>query len=261
MKIESPKLRRLAVACAVLTLSAGAVAQDEGDAAEEVSIFPVEIYACKYHEGKGSADLDQWVAKWNAWADGVLAPYSAWTLTPFYYGSSQDFDFIWLGVSPDAATMGRAQDAYLTQAGNLNAEFGQFGTCDAHGNFATMNFKEPPDDDAATVVLNFSDCSAKEGKTFDDVYPALKAWSEYRSAHGSTAGMWVMWPAYGGGDADFDFKFVTSYRNYERLGEDYDQYGREGYQKAEELFAELVDCDEARSYVATQRRDGIPDED
>jgi hypothetical protein len=42
---------------------------------------------------------------------------------------------------------------------------------------------------------------------------------------------------------------------------DYDQYGKEGYKKADELFEGLLDCDEARSYVAAQRRDGIPDED
>ena len=262
MKNRSSLSQCLAVSAALLALSAGAAAQEDGDAAQEASIFPVEIWACSFHDGKGNADLDQWVAKWNAWADSSgLAPYSAWTLTPFYFGADQDFDFIWLGVSPDAATMGQAQDTWLTQGGALGAEFNAFARCTAHGNYATMNIKEPPDDDADTVVLNFSDCSQKEGKTFDDVYPALQAWSEYRSGHGSTAGMWVMWPAYGGGDADFDFKFVTSYRNYERLGEDYDQYGREGYKKADELFAGLLDCDDARSYIATQCRDGIPDED
>ncbi len=252
---------RLALTAALLALSAGAIAQDEGDAAEESSIFPVEIYACNFNEGKGNADLDQWVTKWNAWFDTTPEPYSAWTLTPFYFGSEQDFDFIWLGASPDAAALGRAQDDWISQGGGLSAEFEEFAHCSAHGNYATLNIKEPPDDDAPNFVLNFSDCSAEEGKTFDDVYPALKAWSEYRGEHGSAAGMWVMWPAYGGGDADFEFKFVTSYRNYESLGVDYDQYGKEGYKKADELFEGLLDCDEARSYVAAQRRDGIPDED
>jgi hypothetical protein len=252
--------RRLAVSAALLVLSAGAIAQEEGDSAEGAPIVPVELYACKFHDGKGNADLDQWVAKWNTWVDGQDVPYSAWTLTPFYYGSDQDFDFAWLGVSPDAATLGRAYDKYLAE-GSLEAAFAEFANCGAHGNFATMNFKEPPDDDSPNFVLNFSDCKRKEGKSFDDIYPALKAWSAYRTEHGSKAGMWVMWPAFGGGNADFDFKIATSYPNYEALGEDYDQYGREGYKKADELFSGLVDCDEARSYVATQRRDGIPDED
>ena len=69
-----------------------------------------------------------------------------------------------------------------------------------------------------------------------------------------------MWPAYGGGDADFDFKFVISQPNYESLGEDYDQYSRGGYAKAEELFSGLLECDESRAYNAVRRRDGIPDD-
>ena len=73
--------------------------------------------------------------------------------------------------------------------------------------------------------------------------------------------MWVLWPAYGGGDAEFDFKFVDSFPSYASLGADYDQYGKEGYKKADELFNGLLDCDDARSYVARERRDGIPDED
>ena len=104
-------------------------------------------------------------------------------------------------VHDDHAALGRAQDDWISQGGGLSAEFEEFAHCSAHGNYATLNIKEPPDDDAPNFVLNFSDCSAEEGKTFDDVYPALQAWSEYRSGHGSKAGMWVMWPAYGGGDA------------------------------------------------------------
>ena len=73
--------------------------------------------------------------------------------------------------------------------------------------------------------------------------------------------MWVMWPAYGGGEADFEFKFATSYRSYEALGQDYDQYASAGYKKADELFMDLLDCDEARSYVAAERWDGWPDEE
>lgn len=260
MKICS-SLTRLATITAMLLGSAAATAQDEADAQEGPSVFPVEIYVCNYHDGKGGAELAAWSAKWAAWADGGLAPYSAWTLTPFYFGGDQDFDFIWLGASPNAVAMGQAQDKWLAEGGSLAAEMDAIAHCSAHGNYATMNFKEPPDDESPNVVLNFSDCSAEEGKTFDDVYPALQAWSEYRSSHGSTAGMWVMWPAFGGGDADFDFKWVNSYRNYEALGQDYDQYSAEGWKKAEELFTGLLDCDEARSYVAVRRYDGIPDED
>ncbi|NCF63805.1 MAG: hypothetical protein GWP58_13220 [Gammaproteobacteria bacterium] len=138
--------------------------------AEAPSIVPVEICVCSYNEGKGPADLDKWSAKWNDWADSTMPEaYSAWTLTPFYYGADQDFDFLWLGVSPDAVTLGRAYDNYLSNSGDLQAQFEQMAACPAHSNYATM-------------------------------------------------------------------------------------------EKAEELFKDILECNESRAYNATQRRDGMPDE-
>jgi len=248
--------------CSVMMLSGTgtATAQDEGS--EGPSIFPVEVYTCNYNEGKGPADLDSWSEKWNAWADsGALEPYSAWTLTPFYFGSDQDFDFIWLGAADNAVALGRAYDKYLNDSGDLQAQFNQFASCGGHSNFATYTVKEPPDnDDSTSFVLSFSDCTIAEGKTFDDVAPALQAWSEYRTGHGSEAGMWVLFPAYGGGDADYDFKFVASHADYATLGTDYDQYGKGGYAKAEELFNGLLECNEARVYNASARREGMSED-
>ena len=246
---------KYAIACSLVAAPFGGslLAQDDTD--ESPAIVPVELYACQYHDGKGPADLNAWTDKWNAWADSQnVDDYSAYTLTPFYYGEDQDFDFLWLGVSPDAAALGRAHDAWISRSGDLPAEFAGFAHCDAHHNYATMNFKRPPDDDATTFVLTFSDCTVEEGKTWDDVQPALAAWSEYREANGSKAGMWVMWPAYGGGAVEFDFKWVASYRSYESLGMDYDQYTSGGYAKGEELFSGVLDCDVSRSYNAAERR-------
>jgi len=249
------------VACGLITATASSnlLAQDEKD--EGPRIVPVEMYACQYHDGKGPKDLKNWTDKWNDWADGQkVTSYSAYILTPFYYGENQDFDFIWLGVSPDAASMGRAQDAWVSRSGDLPAAFAEFGKCDAHENYATMNVKRPPDDDATSFALSFSDCTVAEGKSWDDVGPALSAWSEYRAANGSQAGMWVMWPAYGAGSVDFDFKLVTSYRSYESLGVDYDQYAAGGYKKAQELFRGVMDCDVARAYNAVEHRSGGEDD-
>jgi len=245
----------MTAAIAILSLSSSILAEEEKGT--EAAIFPVEVYTCNFNDGKGQADLDRWVTKWNAWVDEDPEPYSAWTLAPFYFGEEQDFDFIWLGTSPDAAALGRAYDKYLAEP-SLNAEFEQFAHCGSHSNFATMRVKEPPNDKAKSFILSFSDCKIAEGKSFDDVEPALAAWSEYRTGHGSQSGMWVLWPAYGGGGADFDFKFVASHRSLALLGADYDQYGKEGYKKADELFDGLLDCDDARSYIATERRAGEP---
>ena len=255
-------------ACIIIAMTgiSNTIAQ-EGES-EEPSVFPVDVKVCSFKEGMGQVDLDNWFEKFNAWmttwTGSAPTPegYSAWTLTPFYYGPEQDFDFIWLGTSPNAAALGRGHDGYLNASGDLPIEFQKIANCKAKSNLATMNIKEPPDrDDSTEFVLSFSDCEVAEGKTFDDVEPALKAWSEYKTGHGSEAGMWVMWPAYGGGGADFDFKFAVSHPDYESWGMDYDQYSKEGYAKATELFGGLLDCDESRAYNAWPQREGISDDE
>jgi len=245
-----------------VALFASSLVMAQEEESEASSVFPVDLKVCSYKDGKGPADLDQWFEKFNAWAGFDPTPdgYSAWTLTPFYYGPEQDFDFIWLGTSPNSAALGLGHDAWVYST-EMSPEFYTIATCEAFLNFATLNIKKPWDDDDSESVVSFSDCEIAEGKTFDDVSPALQAWSAYRTGHGSKAGMWVMWQAYGGGDADFDFKFAGSHPDYASWGVDYDQYAKEGYAKAEELFGEMLDCDVSRVYNARQQRDGISDEE
>lgn len=228
------------------------VAQEEED--EGSGAVPVELYTCKYNEGKGPADLDKVIANWNKWADErQLDNYSAWTLTPFYSSPEQDFDVAWMGVSPTGAGLGAALDDWLANGGALQAEFEAVSPCDSHSMFAAMRFKNPPDRaNPSRVYISFSDCKIGDGKTFADIAPALSAWSEFRSSHGSTAGMWVFFPVYGGGGEEFDFKFVASYGSLAEQGNDFDNYDSE---KAGELFpAGLLDCDSSRVYIAQNRR-------
>jgi len=226
-----------------------AAAQDDAGAAA------VEIFTCNYADGKGAADLDKVVAKWNKWADKQgMTDYSAWTLTPFYAGAEQDFDVLWLGVTRTGKSMGAVQDMWLAHGGSLGDEFDSITPCNAHALVAALQFKEPPKrDDASSAVLDFSDCTIGEGKHFStDVAPALKAWSELRTKQGSTAGMWVFFPVNGGGGEEFDFKFVVSHANYTEQGADFDSYDPA---KAREIFPYgLLSCDSSRSYVATNRR-------
>lgn len=226
-----------------------AVAQDNDSAAA------VEIYTCKYAEGKGPADLDKVVAKWNKWADGQgVTDYSAWTMTPFYSSPEQDFDVIWMGVTETGKGMGAAQDTWLAKGGALQADFDSATPCNAHSMYAALQFKAPPKrDDPSSVVIDFSDCTIGDGKHFStDVAPALKAWGEFMAGHGSTAGMWVFFPVYGGGGEEFDFKLVESHGNYTEQGADFDNYDPA---KAREIFPYgMLDCDSSRSYVATNRR-------
>jgi hypothetical protein len=227
-----------------------AIAQDDDDSASAV-----EIYTCSYADGKGPADLDKVIEKWNKWADDQgMTDYSVWTLTPFYSSPEQDFDVLWLGVTETGKGMGDVQDIWLANGGTLGDEFDSIIPCDSHSMSAAVQFKEPPErEDPSRIILDFSDCTVGDGRSFsNEVAPALEAWGEYLTEQGSTAGAWALFQVFGGGGEEFDFKYVESHGNYSEQGTDFDNYDPV---KAREIFPYgMLDCDSSRSYVATNRR-------
>ncbi len=233
-----------------------AIAQDGDD---DAGARPVELYICSYNDGMGPADLDAVTAKWNEWADGQgINDYSAWTLTKYYFGSDQDFDYIWLGVAENANSLGAAQDKWLATGGEVLALFQRVATCDTHVLFASIEFKAAPEEDRSNVVASFSDCKIADGKNFsDDVAPAIAAWAEFRSGQGSNSAHYVFFPTYGGGGEDFDFKWVSTHGSYAEQGTDWDNWDPD---KARELFSGVIDCDSSRIYDATNRRRAASDD-
>jgi hypothetical protein len=217
---------------------------------------PVELFSCTFNEGKGYEDLEEVIEDWNDWADDEdFEDYSAWTLRPYYSGPEQEFDVLWLGGARSGAALGRGQDAWLSEGGDVAEDFASVISCDAHLAFAVMTFKEPPErDNPDNLVITFSDCSLGDSTSFNDLIPSIKEWAAYRAEQGSPAGMWSFMPAFGGGAEAFDFKWVTAYQNLEDLGKDFDQYSAAGWKKAGELFPGKVSCDSSRVYLATNHR-------
>ena len=255
------KKTMLTLATSGLVLASGfniAIAQDDDDDNDQA--VPVELYLCSYNDGMGPADLDTVTGNWNKWADEQgLTDYTAWTLTKFYSGPDQEFDFIWLGISPTAQAMGAAQDDWVRTGTEVAAQFTRLADCGSHTNMASLQFKAPGErEDPSNTVVAFSDCNIAEGKSFDDVAPAIVAWSEFRTGQGSQAGHYVLFPAYGGGGEEYDFKYVSSHANFEEQGIDYDNFDPD---KNSELFEGLLECDSARVYNAQNRRMAASDED
>lgn len=244
-------------ACAVVVVPLACVPTWAQEDPEEPTIFPVETYTCKYNEGQGSADLDEVIEGWNGYMDESGADnYFAVTLTPQYFGG-ETFHVGWLGTSPTAEELGAGADAWAANGGKHAAAFARVLTCDSHSNFATMQIKEPPERESPeeTPVLTFANCSAVEGKTMDDVFTAMDAWTAYTIENGYRNGEWVMFPAYGVDDVDFDFKLVNGYDNHTDMGKDYDQYANAGgYQKHAELLGGVMRCDVSRVYDGIVRR-------
>ena len=251
------KILALLISGGLVFASGMAMAEShEGESDEANVATPIEMYACKYNEGKGRDDVRKVHKQWNAWADKQgMNDYSAWHLDPYYTSPQQEFDAIWLGGSSKAKAMGAAQDKWLAGGGKVQEAFNEVITCDTHAAYAVLQMKKPPKrDNPSNVVITFSDCTMSEGVTFDDLYMPLKEWGEYKGANGSTAGMWVFFPAFGGGGEKFDFKWATAYQNLEDMGADWDQFSESGWQKANELFPGTIDCDSARAYLATNVR-------
>lgn len=241
------------VSCCVLMAGSGTVLAQDGNAL----FIPVELFTCNYNEGKGSADLDKAVAKWNSWADSTgLDDYSAWTLTPFYYGAEQEFDVIWLGAAKNAVALGKAQDAYLNEDAGVRQAFAEAISCDAHINFASLNYKAAPSGASpSNSVITFSDCSYKEGSSFAAMNESMAKWSQHMSDSASGAAVFHWYPAYGGGGEAASFKWIEAHENFAALGADYEVMGNgKGYELRDELFDDLVDCDSSRAYVAQSRR-------
>jgi len=249
------KLNYLSSLITGLAFLAGSVAvnaQDDG-----FKVIPVELFTCSYKEGKGSSDLDAAVDKWNAWADKQgEKDYAAWTLTPYYFGPEQEFDVIWLGAGTNAVALGKAQDDYLTEDAGLHAAFNEVLSCDAHVNFASLNFKPTPKGRTPdNSILTFSDCSYKEGASFDSLSAAMGDWAKHLTDEGSETAIFHWYPVYGGGGEEFDFKWLETHENLAGLGADYDSYGNGGgYVTYNRLLGHLIDCDSTRAYLAKNRR-------
>ena len=240
------------IGCLLLAGSVNAVAQDDG-----MLVIPVELFTCNYNDQKGPGDLDKVITKWNKWADkNGVDDYAAWTLTPYYFGAEQEFDVIWLGAGKDAVALGKAQDSYLAEDEGLHAAFNEVLTCDAHVNYASINFKAAPNEETpSNSVLTFSDCTFKEGATFDALGKAMGQWSQHLTDGGSNASVFHWYPVYGGGNEEFSFKWLEAHKNFAEMGADFERYGNgRGFETRRGLLNHLISCDSRRAYLAQNRR-------
>jgi hypothetical protein len=246
-------LLTLASASVVVVASPAAYAQEE-DKGPEFSAM--EAFTCNYNDGKGPADLDGAVDTWTSYMDeGSANNYFAMTMTPQMHGA-ETFDVGWLGVSPTGEELGQGRDAYIANGGESGAAFAEVLTCDTHSQFAVMQIKEPPERESPeNLVLSFSDCEVGEEHTMDEVFTGMRAWAAFQAENGYGNGTWVLFPAYGSGDEDFDFKVVNGYDNHAGMGRDFDLYGTGGgYMKRREIMGDMLDCDVGRVYDGTVRR-------
>lgn len=239
------KILTTAISALLMLGAMSALAQEEAD---EPNWVPVETFTCNFLEGKGPADLNAVIKDWNAWWDKKgLNSYFAVTITPYYF-SELNFELGWLGAWTDANEMGSSLDVWVGEGAGMNARFFEVLECDSHSNFASLNVKAPSATAPDSMLLSFSNCSLEEGKTLADFMVAQEAWNAYADEAGFNTAEWIMFPVAGGGEDDYDFKHITSEANHTVAGANWQLYADGHYNKSNELYGEVVDCDSPRVY-------------
>ena len=105
---------------------------------------------------------------------------------------------------------------------------------------AVINAPDGPPDNGVVI---FSNCSLKEGKSFEDSFAAHKALSDAMRAMGGKGASWAFYPGLGS-NVDFDYWQVIAFKNYTELGMATDMYSNGGgWKKAAEMLGPVVSCE------------------
>lgn len=218
---------------------------------------PLEIFTCDYEKGKDRGDLDKVIDRWNTFMDNNdAAPYTAWVLTPAFYGPEITFDVVWMGAWPTHADMGKSLQSWKDKGGKMNAEFLNVFSCDQHGSMAVLPMQAPvePTDSA---LVRFMDCTIAEGKNAEDMVGAHRKFGSYMDSKGSDTNAWLFFSGMGAGKIDYDYKLVLANADYPSLTKDSEILTNGGgWMEAGKTFGGITECDSPRLYHADMVRNG-----
>jgi hypothetical protein len=211
---------------------------------------PVELWACDYRDGKDQGDLQAVLEDLVRLSDDT--PTATRMLSPYLRGPQQAMDFIYIATWPDGSTMGRDVANYLENGSDADAAWEDTVDCSASLLYARLMINQPsaePDDDD-NFILTVSDCKVAHGRSTGQAIGAIQRYNEYRVTNGSDITTLLWFPVYGGGGAEFDFKQVHVYNDYQHLGDSFQWVvDNQAYQVDQDMTDGLVSCDEARVYI------------
>lgn len=248
------KINLLAASAMTATTLAAPVSADDHMPAP--SWGKVETIACQYNDGKSISDLMNVVSKWNSWMDERgLNNYFAWVLTPIYHselnGGKTAF---WFGASPSAEAMGQGSDEWVTNSGELQAEVNEVWTCDGQTLSTSMIVRPQPPTPSTRAVVDFTDCTFKEGKTLRDLFAAQQSWNEYLDENEVKATVAYHLPGAGeDSDNEYNVKISTWFPDMQEKGRFEDLIANErGWMRAFETFNPIMEeCNSERVYNAS----------
>ena len=210
---------------------------------------PIELIGCNFNDGADMTDLDGVIDSFNEWMDEAgQINYLAVVLTPHFRAGDFPFDMIWLGAWRNAADMANMQQ-WLTEGGEVLADFQEVATCPMRQGLAGANVK-PPGEPEGIVPVAFQNCTVAENRTGPQAGAAIAEFSEYLTEQGHNGGHWIMRPAAGeSADASYDFKWVRSHPSWAALGDYFDiMYNQGGFGELSGNLENLLSCDSPRLY-------------
>ena len=219
---------------------------------------PVELWACNYRDGKDQGDLQPVLDDLVRLAGDT--PTATRMLTPYLRGPQQAMDFIYIAVWPDGSTMGRDVANYMENGSAADQAWEDTVECNASSLYGRLSINQPSaePDDGDNFVLTVSDCKVAHGRSTGQAIGAIQRFNEYRVANGADITELLWFPVYGGGGAEYDFKQVHVFNDYQHLGDTFQWFSdNQAYLVNQDMTDGLVSCDEARVYTGNNLSDTL----
>lgn len=227
---------------------------------------PIELYGCNFTDGSDMGDVNAAFDDLNEWMDELAVDdFTLLTMVPFFYSAEFPYDFIILGAWPSGASMGASLNSWVNESGDLPSQFQEVIECPMHQGMASLNLNEPSGggggNDGGRFVVSFSNCSVAEGRTPPEAVSGIQEWIGYQKENGLDTFEWVAVPGPGEtADADYTFKWISSYPSYQVFGQSYEiRVNNGGLGRYDDIFSRLLSCDSSRVYNASFIRQSASD--
>ena len=228
---------------AVTTLAQPSQAQVP--AGEAAGPAPVEAFYCNLKEGKTSKDVMKVAEQFSKWADTNDPSASAWILTPQFGLGAQLPHMVWLGSNPSGSDFGKGLDAWRASGGDIAAGFDSVVDCSMGHVLASSIPISVPDGPPGDGVVMFTQCDIDDDSDWTKAVAAHKTFAGEMRKMGSKGSNWLFFPMLGGGEVEYDYLSVSTFKGWADFGAAYDIYVTGGgWQKAMQTYKDVVECSE-----------------
>jgi len=255
--MNSRQLLFAIAATATVFTASRAIAQQPQQQQQQGPAAVVELFSCKFNNGKNMGDLRSASNRFKTWADqNAVTDYTAVTMTPYAFSDQVDYDVVWLGAWPNGTAMGVDEAKWFATGAQTLAALEAVTDCGTHALFAAIPIHTPAGPPAERNGLTmFRDCKLHEGRTPAEAIAAMRQWTDYMAGRGSAGFDAILFPLAGkSSEADYTFKSVHAFSSVEELGRGIDLYTTGGVQMQNQILGRVIACDSPRIYLSERVR-------